>query len=133
MGCGGGGGGPPPPPPPTQTVTKLTVTSGKVISPATFSFSVAVTGGTPSGMVELFENGAMIGTAATVAGGMATPTAPALSVGTHSISAHYLGDTNTLASASGTLNVTVTGSTTVAITTSPVAVPAAPAINVTIQ
>jgi hypothetical protein len=84
-------------------------------------------------MVELFENGAMIGTAATVAGGMATPTAPALSVGTHSISAHYLGDTNTLASASGTLNVTVTGSTTVAITTSPVAVPAAPAINVTIQ
>jgi hypothetical protein len=133
MGCGGGGAGPPPPPPPTQTVTKLTVTSGKVISPATFSFSVAVTGGTPSGMVELFENGAMIGTAATVAGGMATPTAPALSVGTHSISAHYLGDTNTLASASGTLNVTVTGSTTVAITTSPVAVPAAPAINVTIQ
>lgn len=133
MGCGGGGAGPPPPPPPTQTVTKLTVTSGKVISPATFSFSVAVTGGTPSGMVELFENGAMIGTAATVAGGMATPTAPALSVGTHSISAHYLGDAITLGSASGTLNLTVTGSTTVAITTSPVGTPAAPAINVMIQ
>jgi subtilase family serine protease len=134
MGCGGGGGAPaPPPPPPTATVTKLTVTSGQVASGNAFSFSAAVTGGTPTGMVELFENGAMIGTAATVAGGMATPTAPALSVGTHSISAHYLGDATTVASASGTLNVTVTGSTTVAITTSPVAAPAAPAINVAIQ
>jgi len=134
MGCsstgsggGGGGGGL------TATITKLTATSGKVASGTAFSFSVAVTGGTPAGMVQLFDNGAMIGTAATVAGGTATPTATPLSVGTHSISAHYLGDTTTLASASGTLNLTVTGSTTIAITTNPPATPAAPAINVTIQ
>jgi hypothetical protein len=75
----------------------------------------------------------MIGTAATVSGGTATPTAAALAVGTHSISAHYLGDSNTLASASGAINMTVTGSTTVAITTNPVASPAAPALNVTIN
>jgi hypothetical protein len=131
MGCGGGGGGGGTTQ--TATVTKLTVTSGKVISPATFSFSAAVTGGTPTGQVQLFDGATMIGTAATVAGGMATPTAPALSVGTHSISAHYLGDTTTLASGSGTLNLTVTGSTTVAITTNPVGTPAALAINVTIQ
>jgi hypothetical protein len=92
-----------------------------------------VTGGTPTGQVQLFDGATMIGTAATVAGGVATPTATALSVGTHSISAHYLGDTTTLASTSGALNLTETGSTTVAITTSPVATPAAPAINVTIQ
>lgn len=132
LGCGGGGGSQPPPTL-TQTVTKLTVNSDKVASGTAFTFSASVTGGTPAGQVELFDNGTMIGTAATVSGGSATPTAPALSVGTHSISAHYLGDAMTAASNSGTLNMTVTGSTTVTITTSPVATPAAPAINVTIQ
>jgi subtilase family serine protease len=134
MGCsstgsggGGGGGGL------TGTVTKLTVPSAKVASGTAFTFSVAVTGGTPGGIVELFDNGTMIGTTATVAGGTSTPTAPALTVGTHSINAHYLGDASTKASASGTLNLTVTGSTTIAITTSPVASPVAPAINVTIN
>ncbi len=134
MGCGGyggggggGGGGL------TPTVTKLTVTSARVASGTAFTFSVAVTGGTPAGQVALFDNGTMIGTAATVTGGAATPTATALAVGTHSISAHYLGDAYTMASASGTINMTVTGTTTVAITTSPVASPAAPALSVTIN
>ncbi|MGB9464928.1 MAG: Ig-like domain-containing protein, partial [Candidatus Acidiferrum sp.] len=132
LGCSGnygGGGGVTK----MATVTKLTVTSAKVISPATFTFSVAVTGGTPAGQVALFDGGTMIGTAVTVTGGTATPTAPALSVGTHTISAHYLGDTYTNASASGSLNLTVTGTTTIAITTSPVATPVAPAITVTIN
>ena len=85
--------------------------------------------GTGNGLIT-----ALIGTAATVSGGAATLTGPAaLPVGTHSISAHYLGDATTLGSSSGTLNLTVTGTTTVAITTSPVGTPAAPAINVTIQ
>ncbi len=133
LGCGGGGGNQQPPPTLTPTVTKLTVTSAKVFSGTAFSFSVSVTGGTPSGQVQLFDGSTMIGAAATVAGGSATPTAPALSVGTHSISAHYSGDATTAASNSGALNMTVTGSTTVAITTNPVATPAAPAISVTIQ
>ena len=133
LGCGGGGGSQQPPPTLTATVTKLTVTSAKVLSGTAFSFSVSVTGGTPSGQVQLFDGSTKIGAAATVSGGSATPTAPALSVGTHSISAHYLGDVMTAASNSGTLDMTVTGSTTVTITTSPVATPAAPAINVTIQ
>jgi hypothetical protein len=34
-----------------------------------------------------------------------------LPVGTHAISAHYLGDTYTQASQSGALNVTITGTT----------------------
>jgi hypothetical protein len=133
LGCGGGGGNQQPPPTLTPTVTKLTVTSAKVFSGTAFSFSVSVTGGTPSGQVQLFDGSTMIGAAATVAGGSATPTPPALSVGTHSISAHYLGDATTAASNSGALNMTVTGNTTVAITTNPVATPAAPAISVTIQ
>jgi trimeric autotransporter adhesin len=132
LGCGGGGGSQQPPPTLTQTTTKLTVTSAKVLSGTAFSFSVSVTGGTPTGQVQLFDGSTMIGTAATVAGGTATPTAPALAVGTHAISAHYLGDATTAASASGTLNLTVTGTTSIAITTSPLATPAASAINVTI-
>jgi subtilase family serine protease len=135
LGCGGGSQQPPPTL--TQTVTKLTVTNGtagRIPSGTAFTFSVTVTGGTPTGMVELFDGGTMIGTAATVSGGAATLSAPAtLAVGTHAISAHYLGDAMTAASTSGTLNTTVTGTTTVAITTNPVATPAAPAISVTIQ
>lgn len=134
LGCGGGGGTmTPPPPPPTSTVTKLTVINAKVATGTAFSFSVSVTGGTPTGQVQLFDGATMIGAAATVAAGTATPTAPALAVGTHAISAHYLGDSTTAASASGTINMTVTGSTTVAITTNPVATPAAPALSVTIN
>ena len=131
-GCNGAGGGIIPPPK-TTTVTKLTVASAKVISPATFSFSVAVTGGTPTGMVQLFDGATMIGTAASVVAGTAVPTAPALAVGTHAISAQYLGDATTKPSASGTLNLTVTGTTSIAITTNPAATPVAPAISVTVQ
>jgi Bacterial Ig-like domain (group 3) len=131
-GCNGAGGGVVPPPL-TPTVTKLTVTSATVASPNTFTFSVAVTGGTPTGSVQLFDGTTMIGTAANVSGGTAVPTAPALAVGTHAISAHYLGDGTTAPSASGTLNLTETGATTIAITTNPPASPVAPAINVTVQ
>jgi len=126
-GGGGGGGGT------TATITKLTVSSDKGPSGTAFTFSVAVTGGTPTGQVALFDNGTMIGTAAAVSGGTAAPTAAPLAVGTHLISAHYLGDTYTKPSASGTINMTVTGTTTLAITTSPVASPTAPALSVTIN
>jgi len=133
LGCNGGGSTTPPPPPPTATTTKLTANLGKVATGTAFTFSVSVTGGTPTGQVELFDNGTMIGTAASVSGGTAAPTAPALAVGTHQISAHYLGDSTTAASQSGTLNLTVTGTTNVAITTNPAATPVAPALSVTIQ
>jgi len=126
-GNGGGGGGL------TATTTQLTVTSGTEPSGTAFTFSVAVTGGTPTGMVQLFDGATAIGTAAAVSGGKATPTAPALSVGTHAISAHYLGDSTTQASQSGSLNLTSTGATQVAITTNPTATPAASPITVTVQ
>jgi len=128
-GVSGGGGGM------TATITKMTVTNptDKVATGTAFTFSVAVTGGTPTGMVQLFDGATMIGTAAAVAGGTAAPTAPALSVGTHSISAHYLGDAKTAASASGTLSLTVSGPSTIAVTTTPAATPAAAPINITVQ
>jgi hypothetical protein len=55
-------------------------------------------------------------------------------VGTHAISAHYAGDaTNTQASSSGSLNVTVTGPTTFSIAVTPAASNGSPAINITIN
>jgi large repetitive protein len=92
---------------------------------------VKVTGGTPTGQVQLLENGVL--TIGSIVGGSASLTTGNLAVGPHSISARYLGDSNTLASSGGMLNVTVTGATTVAITTSPAVTPAAPPINVTIN
>jgi hypothetical protein len=133
LGCGGGGGGSIIGGGPTPTVTQMTVNADKVGSGTAFTFTVAVTGGNPGGSVELMDNGVLIGTAATVSGGKATPTAPALSVGTHSISAQYLGDANTQASQSGALNLTVTGITTLIIITNPPATPAAPALTITIN
>lgn len=132
LGCGGGAGGgggnvl-------AATTTQMTVSADKVVSGTAFTFTVSVAGGNPQGSVQLFDNGLVVGTPATVSGGKATPTVPALSVGTHSISAHYSGDASTQASQSGALNLAVTGNTTVAITTSPVATPPAAPLNLTIN
>jgi hypothetical protein len=125
-GGGGGGGGP------VATSTKLTVANAKVASGNTFSFTATVTGGTLTGQVQLLEGGTALATVGVTAGTASFQTA-ALPVGTHSISAHYMGDANTLASSSGTLNVTVTGTTTIAITTNPTAVPAVSPISLTIN
>jgi len=136
IGCSSGGGVIPPPAK-IATVTKLTVTNGvngRNQLGTAFTFNAAITGGTPTGQVQLFDGGTMIGSAATVSGGAAALTAPTtLPVGTHAITAHYLGDTTTAASASGTLNLTVTGTTTIVITTTPAATPAAPPLSVTVQ
>jgi hypothetical protein len=136
LGCNGvsgnsGGGGL------TTTTTAIQVTNGtagRIASGTAFTFTVTVTGGTPTGNVELFDNGTMIGTAVAVSSGTASLTAPStLAVGTHQISAHYLGDSTTDPSESGTLDLTVTGSTTVVITTTPTATPAASPITVTVE
>jgi len=131
MGCGGGGGGGGGGGP-VATVTRETLTSGKVSSGTPFNFSATVTGGSPTGQAQLLEGGTVLATAA-VSGGAATFQTAALPVGTHSIRVHYLGDVGTLASTSGTLNVTVTGTTSIAITTNPVATPAVPPISLTLN
>jgi len=133
LGCGGGGGGGGGP---VATVTQLTVTAPtKVASGAgnTFAFTVSVTGGTPTGQVQLFDGSTALGTAATVSGGSASITSNGLPVGTHAISAHYLGTASTLASQSGSLNVTVTGTTTFAITATPAASNGSPTVSITIN
>jgi hypothetical protein len=133
-GCGSSYNGPSGGPVATTTQIKAP-SSTKAAAGATFTFTATVTGGTPTDMVQLLDGGVATGAAVAVSGGTATLTTAALStVGTHAITAHYAGDaTYTQASSSGALNVTVTGSTTIAITTSPVATPAASAISLTIN
>jgi hypothetical protein len=134
LGCSknysGGGGGP------VATTTKITVNSAKLASndPTGFKFTINVTASVgANGQVQLVDGGANLGAAATVSNGTATITTAGLAPGTHSISAHYLGDTYTLASNSGTLNITATGATTFAITATPAASNGSPTVNITIN
>ncbi len=128
IGCGGGSGGTSVTGPAT-TITKITVPMTKAAQGTLLSFNVSVTGGTPSGLVQLFDGTTVLSSSAQVVNGTATINTDALVVGTHAISAHYLGDSNTLASQSGAVNVTVTGNATVGIST----VPASSNSNVTIS
>jgi pro-kumamolisin-like protein/Big-like domain-containing protein len=129
-GYGGGGGGT------SATTTKISVTSTKVASGTSIAFSVTVTStGTrmPTGSVQLYDGTAVLGTAGTLASGSTTINISTLAVGTHAINAHYLADAYSTASQSGTLNITITGSTTFAVTASPAASNGSPAVNLTIN
>jgi Pro-kumamolisin, activation domain/Bacterial Ig-like domain (group 3) len=122
LGCGGGssaggGGG-------TQVAshTTLTVTNAKQASTNNnFAFNVAVTssGASPTGQVQLFDGSTASGLPVTASNGTASINTGLATVGTHAVSAHYLGNATTLASASGALNVTVTGPTAVPLTSTP--------------
>ena len=134
LGCGGGssggggGGG-------TQVATHTTLTVTNAKQPSTsnnFAFTVAVTssGANPTGQVQLFDGSTALGLPVTLSNGTASINTGLATIGTHAVSAHYLGDTTTLPSASGALNLTVTGTTTVPLTTTP---SGSGSINLTIQ
>jgi hypothetical protein len=134
LGCGGGssggsgGGG-------TQVAshTTLTVTNAKqAITNNNFAFNIAVTssGGNPTGQVQLFDGSTALGLPVTISNSAASINTGLPTVGTHAVSAHYLGNATTLASSSGALNVTVTGSTAVPLTSTP---GGSTNINLTIQ
>ncbi len=129
-GGGGSGGGP------VATTTKITVNSAKLASndPTGFKFTINVTASVgANGQVQLLDGSSMLGSAVTVSNGTTTITTAGLAPGTHSISAHYLGDTYTQASNSGTLNVTSTGATTFAVIATPAASNGSPTVNITIN
>ena len=124
IGCGGGGGSNSvvtPTPAQAASTTRVGVSQTKVPSNTTLTFAAAVTSpiSNPTGTVQFFDGTAPLGAAAALANGEVEISSSSLSVGTHAISAHYSGDTRTVASQSGTVNVTVTGTTTVGIATSP--------------
>jgi Bacterial Ig-like domain (group 3)/IPT/TIG domain len=109
LGCsnnyGGGGGGP------VATITHMSVNNSKLASndPTGFRFTVNITSSAAAnGSVQLFDGTATLGSPVSASNGTATISSAGLAQGTHLITAHYLGDTSTQASQSGTLYVTVT-------------------------
>jgi len=126
-GSGGGGGS-------VATTTKISVTSTKVAGGTNIAFAIAVNASVgANGQVQLFDGTTALGTAATVSNGSVTINNAGLTPGTHAISAHYLGDSKTLASNSGTLNITSTGTTTFAISATPAASNGSPTVSITIN
>jgi hypothetical protein len=117
LGCGGGGGGGGVTPVATTTSITLTPPAKQPSTAANFAFAVTVTGGSAAtGSVQFKDNGVNLGTPVTLTSGSATFNENGLTpVGTHAISASYSGDSGHLASSSGSINVTVTGITTVTI------------------
>jgi len=113
----------------TQTVSKESTTTTLTSSAnpsvpgqsVTFTATVAAVApgtGTPTGTVTFKEGGTAIGTG-TLSGGVATFSTTAMTVGGHSITAAYGGDSNDLASTSTALTQTVSKeSTTTTLTSS---------------
>jgi hypothetical protein len=101
----------------TQTVTMLTsnvdpATSGQSV---TFTANVVAMGSSttaPTGVVTFLDRGTILGTKVLVGSGVASFSTSSLSVGSHTITASYAGDSNSVASVSAVLTETVNGSTT---------------------
>jgi hypothetical protein len=118
IGCGGGsgGGGGTPPAASTTTLTSSNL-KAQFQAPVNFNVNVSSTG-SPTGMVQLYDNGQVFGNAVPLNAGLALFTSDALPVGLHSISAKYQGDTNTLPSTSSSISQIITGTVNLQITAS---------------
>ncbi len=85
----------------TPTVTVTALTGSAVYGQAvTFTATVMVPGGTPTGTVTFSDGGTVLGTAALDSSGTATITASSMAVGAHAIAASYGGDTDLLSASS---------------------------------
>ena len=109
LGCGGGsggGGGP--------VATTTTIVSNNIHAafgtPVTFTVTVKPNGSvTPTGQVQLYDNGQTLGSAVPVSAGIATFLATSLPVGVHNLTASYLGDAHTQASTSAPIAQIIAG------------------------
>lgn len=114
LGCGGGGNV-------GQLATTTTVTSSILKAgfgtAVTFNVLVVPKGSaTPTGSVQLFDNGSAFGNAAKVNAGIVSFLTTNLPVGVHVITAQYLGDANTLGSTSAPITQVITGNVAMQIT-----------------
>jgi hypothetical protein len=92
-----------------QTATSTSITS--LLNPSasgqSVTFTATVTGASPTGMVQFKDGASNLGSAVTLAGGVATFTTSSLTTGSHSITAVYGGDGNNTTSTSAALTQTV--------------------------
>jgi hypothetical protein len=89
-----------------QATTTTTLSSDH--NPSTYgqtvTFTATVSPSTATGTVQFLDNGNPVGSPMTLSGGTATYSTAALTVGTHSITASYGGDTNFVSSTSSALS-----------------------------
>jgi hypothetical protein len=108
---GGGGGGP------VATTTTLASSNLKIGFGTPVQFNVTVNASvTPSGRVQLTDNGQAFGSAVPVSAGIATFGTSNLPVGVHVLMAQYQGDASTKASSSAPITEIVTGSVPLQVT-----------------
>ena len=110
-----------------QATAPLTATTTAIASSAnpstfgqsvTFTATVTTTTGNPTGSVNFLDGGTVLGTGVLGSGGIATFDTTTLAVGSHTMTADYLGDATFQASTSDPLNQVVNAvSTTTATTT----------------
>ena len=106
----------------TQAVTSTTVSTSQnpssFVQPLTLTAAIQpVNGGTASGTVTFFDGALSLGTA-TATNNSAQLTVSNLSLGSHSITARYAGDANTLSSSSSAVTQTINPSPTTTTVTS---------------
>jgi hypothetical protein len=115
LGCGGGGGGGGGP----VTSTTTIVSSAPRVAfgmPVTFTVTVKPNGSvTPTGQVQLYDNGQALGSPATMSAGIATFLSTGLPIGVHSLTATYLGSAAVQGSSSAAISQIVTGNLSVQI------------------
>ena len=109
VGCGGSSAKP--------TNLVITSTNTKVASGLPLALQASITSANnPTGTVTFYDGGTAIGTPSAVSNNSAVLNISSLSVGTHTITAAYSGDSNNQASKSAdTLNQTITGQFTLTI------------------
>jgi hypothetical protein len=90
----------------TNTALTSSVNPSNVGQPVTFTATVSSSAGTPTGSVSFKDGPTLIGTA-TLAAGVAAFTTSSLTLGTHTITATYVGTTGFAASTSASLTQTV--------------------------
>jgi hypothetical protein len=92
-----------------QTATSTSITS--LLNPSasgqSVTFTATVTGASPTGLVQFKDGASNLGSAVTLAGGVATFTTSSLTTGSHSITAVYGGDGNNTTSTPAALTQTV--------------------------
>ncbi len=117
VGCGGGGGGGGGGSTPVATTTTLTSSNLRIQYQQSLTLTAqVVSSANPAGNVQLSDNGQPFGTPAAVVGGSATFITNTLAIGIHAMAARYLGDANTLPSASAPIDQAVLGLSNLEVT-----------------
>jgi sugar lactone lactonase YvrE/predicted secreted protein len=103
---------------PSTAVLRTSGSPSALGAPVTFTVTVTSTGVTPTGTVMFLDGTTSIGTSTLNGSGVATLTTASLTLGTHSITASYPGDTNNSPSISNVVSQLVKNGTTVLLQSS---------------